>query len=264
MAVDEFDGLEETAGRFTFPDLAKAAAAQRLQQPITGNGRHPCLLGRVGRIFQDRVAYHRRVHVTTPLLEVRWPVCASIGHVWPDEPGYVVIRALHRIVGGMNRCPVPGNEPRMPTIPRLLFTLGDVAGVGPEIIARAWPQLQQICRPVVVGDPDWLRRTLRLVGLAAQVEPIRHLEEARPTAATLPCLLATDQDLSSVTPARVKRCGGQSGLRFSVSGHRRNFGGPGRGHRHRAAAQGRAARGGRRASGAHRNPGGAHRRGKSA
>jgi len=32
--------------------------------------------------------------------------------------------------------------------PRLLITMGDVAGIGPEIIARAWPALNEICRPV--------------------------------------------------------------------------------------------------------------------
>jgi len=98
--------------------------------------------------------------------------------------------------------------------PRLLFTLGDVAGIGPEIIARAWTQLQQICRPVVVGDPDWLQQALQLVGVPAQVEPIRRLEQARPAPDTLPCLLATDQDLSGVTPARVSAAAGKAAYDF--------------------------------------------------
>ena len=36
--------------------------------------------------------------------------------------------------------------------PRLLVTMGDVAGVGPEIIARAWPDLNALCRPVGYTD----------------------------------------------------------------------------------------------------------------
>ena len=86
----------------------------------------------------------------------------------------------------------------MQTKPLLLFTLGDVAGVGPEIIARAWPQLHQICQPVVVGDPDWLRRALQLTGGTAEVVPIHELGQAHSTPAVLPCLLATVQDLSGV------------------------------------------------------------------
>src|SRR5262249_52270826 len=42
--------------------------------------------------------------------------------------------------------------------PRLLITMGDVAGIGPEIIAKAWPELVARGWPVVVGDPAWLRR----------------------------------------------------------------------------------------------------------
>ncbi len=37
--------------------------------------------------------------------------------------------------------------------PRLLITLGDVAGIGPEVVAKAWPKLHEYADPVVVGDP---------------------------------------------------------------------------------------------------------------
>lgn len=40
--------------------------------------------------------------------------------------------------------------------PKLLITLGDVAGIGPEIVAKAWPALRDHCQPVVVGDPRFL------------------------------------------------------------------------------------------------------------
>jgi 4-hydroxythreonine-4-phosphate dehydrogenase len=38
-------------------------------------------------------------------------------------------------------------------LPRLLITLGDVAGIGPEVVAKAWPRLVAHCQPVVIGDP---------------------------------------------------------------------------------------------------------------
>ena len=37
--------------------------------------------------------------------------------------------------------------------PKLLITMGDCAGIGPEIIAKAWPGLHEHCRPVVIGCP---------------------------------------------------------------------------------------------------------------
>lgn len=47
--------------------------------------------------------------------------------------------------------------------PRLLITLGDVAGIGPEIVAKAWQQLEDSCKPVVVGDPRRLPKGITCV-----------------------------------------------------------------------------------------------------
>src|SRR6202035_5331963 len=88
-------------------------------------------------------------------------------------------------------------------LPRLLFTLGDVAGIGPEIVARAWPDLLPLCRPVVVGDPVWLHRALRLVGSSAQVQTVSRPAERDATTDLLPCLHATAQDLTDVAPGKV-------------------------------------------------------------
>lgn len=40
--------------------------------------------------------------------------------------------------------------------PKLLITLGDVAGIGPEVVAKAWPKLHDHCQPVVVGHPRFV------------------------------------------------------------------------------------------------------------
>ncbi len=70
--------------------------------------------------------------------------------------------------------------------PRLLITMGDVAGIGPEIIARAWPDLQAVCRPIVVGDPVWLQRAIELVGSAAHLVPVQRTDERAPLGAAHP------------------------------------------------------------------------------
>lgn len=56
----------------------------------------------------------------------------------------------------------------MSTLPILAITLGDVAGIGPEITAKMLlkhPDLRKICVPVVIGDADSLRRGATLSGL---------------------------------------------------------------------------------------------------
>jgi len=92
--------------------------------------------------------------------------------------------------------------------------MGDVAGVGPEIIARAWPELTAICRPVVVGDPGWLEWAVRLVGLSAVVRPTLagHALEATPN--LIPCLQGSDQDLTRVVPGRVTAEAGRAAYDF--------------------------------------------------
>ena len=53
------------------------------------------------------------------------------------------------------------------TLPVLAVTLGDVAGIGPEITAKtllAHPDLRSECVPVVVGDADAMRRGVETIG----------------------------------------------------------------------------------------------------
>ena len=48
----------------------------------------------------------------------------------------------------------------MQSLPRLLITLGDVAGIGPEVLLKCWAQPAWFTQyqPVVAGDVGWLRR----------------------------------------------------------------------------------------------------------
>ncbi|WP_171186254.1 4-hydroxythreonine-4-phosphate dehydrogenase PdxA, partial [Alienimonas chondri] len=52
------------------------------------------------------------------------------------------------------------------SLPRLLLTLGDVAGVGPEVVAAAVadPRTAACCRPAVIGDAAILARAAGVSG----------------------------------------------------------------------------------------------------
>ncbi len=93
---------------------------------------------------------------------------------------------------------------------RLLLTMGDVAGIGPEIIARSWPELVPLGRPLVVGDPAWLERGLQATGSTARVVSA----EEDPHADAIPCLTATAQDLSGVIQGRVNAAAGRAAYDF--------------------------------------------------
>jgi 4-hydroxythreonine-4-phosphate dehydrogenase len=98
--------------------------------------------------------------------------------------------------------------------PRLLITLGDVAGIGPEIVTRAWHELVRDSNPIVIGDPGWLERSIQLVGSKARVQIIDHPQKAEPTPETIPCIVGSKVDLSRIQPGKVCAEGGQAAYDF--------------------------------------------------
>ncbi len=92
--------------------------------------------------------------------------------------------------------------------------MGDVAGIGPEVLARAWPGLLAVCQPIVVGDPGWLEWALRLAGSAARVDTVDRPEVGHPTMDRLPCVAGTTVDLRQVVPGHVSAAGGQAAYDF--------------------------------------------------
>ena len=59
----------------------------------------------------------------------------------------------------------------MTALPRIAITLGDPAGIGPEIALKAAsdPQVRGICRPVLVGDRGALEAHAAACGLAPEI-----------------------------------------------------------------------------------------------
>ncbi len=93
--------------------------------------------------------------------------------------------------------------------PRLLITLGDVAGIGPETVARAWPVLFAVCRPIVCGDVGWVRRGLALAGSHATV-----ITDGEAGPDRIRVLQATDVDLSGVEVGKVSAAAGRAAHDF--------------------------------------------------
>jgi 4-hydroxythreonine-4-phosphate dehydrogenase len=63
-------------------------------------------------------------------------------------------------------------------LPRIAITMGDPAGVGPEICLRALaePRVGEICVPIVFGDASVLERVGRELGLSTRFRIIRQKE----------------------------------------------------------------------------------------
>ncbi len=109
--------------------------------------------------------------------------------------------------------PCPADQPPInPTPPRLALTMGDPAGVGPEVIAAAWPdeRVHRWCRPLVIGHPEIMRRAVQLLGLPVEVAQVDSPEAALPSPALLPCLRAVDDAALDVPDRQVDARAGQA------------------------------------------------------
>jgi len=78
--------------------------------------------------------------------------------------------------------------------PVIAVTMGDPAGIGPEVVCRAVraPEVSAACRTLAVGDAAWLRRAMGVCGLPYGVRPITDVTEAQFSADTLDCLQVTE------------------------------------------------------------------------
>ena len=86
--------------------------------------------------------------------------------------------------------------------PIVAVTMGDAAGIGPEIIVKAMQhgEIQNAARVVVVGDARIMKNSLKFAKTEPlEINPIGHISEARFTRGTLDVL-----DLANLDPAKVK------------------------------------------------------------
>jgi 4-hydroxythreonine-4-phosphate dehydrogenase len=86
--------------------------------------------------------------------------------------------------------------------PPLGITMGDPAGVGPEIIAKALaqPAVTSSCKPIVIGDGSVMAGTLELLQSALELHAVRSPAECRFSPGTIECL-----DLANVDAARLPK-----------------------------------------------------------
>ena len=66
------------------------------------------------------------------------------------------------------------------SLPTIAITMGDAAGIGPEIIMKALasPEVHALCNPLVIGDAERLRVAGELVGSRLKIETLDDPAEA--------------------------------------------------------------------------------------
>jgi 4-hydroxythreonine-4-phosphate dehydrogenase len=98
--------------------------------------------------------------------------------------------------------------------PLLALTMGDPAGVGPEVIVGAWgdERIRQAARPFAIGHPAILQRAAELLERPVQVIEISSTSEIGEglESRTLPCLRAVRDDACEVQPGVVDARSGEA------------------------------------------------------
>lgn len=102
------------------------------------------------------------------------------------------------------------------------MTMGDVAGIGPEVVASACQDsiIRDSCVPIVVGDPQILERALRLIHSSLRVEPVNSAT-AQTKDGSILCWNPVEQnavaDLPAVAPGALDARAGRAAYQWLVA-----------------------------------------------
>ncbi len=102
--------------------------------------------------------------------------------------------------------------------PWVAVTLGDPAGVGPEIIVGAWNEtvIHDWCRPVVVGHPEILRRAVALWQTDVRVVEVQSPHQLEPSPELIPCIACCSDEVLGVRPGMVDARAGHAAYQAVV------------------------------------------------
>ena len=106
--------------------------------------------------------------------------------------------------------------------PLIAVTMGDPAGIGPEIIVGTWSEtlVHEWCRPLVVGHPEIMRRAVALWQTGVKVEEIGSPEEANPSPDVIPCIACGSPDVLEVAPGTLDARAGHAAYEAVIAATR--------------------------------------------
>ncbi len=107
-----------------------------------------------------------------------------------------------------------------PHLPVLGITMGDPAGVGPEIIAKALaqPVVASSCKPVVIGDRSVMTATLELLHSPLEVHAVGSPAECRFAPGAIECLDLANVDAARLLKASVSAEAGRAAYAYIETG----------------------------------------------
>ncbi|MCP4575609.1 MAG: 4-hydroxythreonine-4-phosphate dehydrogenase, partial [Deltaproteobacteria bacterium] len=104
----------------------------------------------------------------------------------------------------------------MSNTPLIGITMGDPAGIGPEIIAKALADkaIYDFCRPVVLGDPAVLSSALPMVSQDMALNIIVNPSEAESAPGRIDLVAVSDLKSERVRPGKPTKAGGKAMVEY--------------------------------------------------
>ena len=102
--------------------------------------------------------------------------------------------------------------------PILALTMGDPAGIGPEIMARALmdSEIYQVCRPLLIGDTSVMAATIEGMGTPLGLRPIPDVPEAQFKPGDIELLDLQNVDISKLKKAQVSGPAGAAAYQYGA------------------------------------------------
>ena len=96
--------------------------------------------------------------------------------------------------------------------PFLAITMGDAAGIGPEVTAKTLvdPAMYEKCRPFVVGNADAMNDALRLIQSDLKAVALQSLEDISGTYGQIEVLDLNNLDYSNITHGEISKESGNA------------------------------------------------------
>ena len=100
--------------------------------------------------------------------------------------------------------------------PLLAITMGDAAGSGPEIVAKALaiPEINATCRCVTIGDADTMRAALEITGALGKVKVIEKLSDATFQSGIIEVIDLRNIQLDRLTRGKVDPMAGKAAFEY--------------------------------------------------
>lgn len=100
--------------------------------------------------------------------------------------------------------------------PVVVLTMGDAAGIGPEVIVKALSSksIVDICRPLLIGARSVISEQIESLGSSIKLNPVNRVDEVKGQSGTIDILDMGNLDRREVDTGRVCRACGKAAMEY--------------------------------------------------